>query len=78
MIIVGVKSIPKETPRQYPILLKSKTTDAVLLATGSGISDDTVDGIILVSGDNHDFGEHSDRWKRSAFEVFSGEIILKQ
>ena len=77
MIKTTIQTIPKEVSKEFPVLLKSLTTDCVVLAhecdkTGS------FSGTVVNSGDNAEVGEYSIFWKRSAFHIFSGEVKLKQ
>ncbi len=57
---------------EFPYLVKSKTTGAIILLTSP--KNGTV---VAASGGLYELGYVSDDWEMSCFQFFRGEVILK-
>jgi hypothetical protein len=59
--------------------MTSESSKKVVLAyQDSAIDGKSFTGVVVATPDSNDIGEWSDCWQKSAFEVFSGEIAMKQ
>ena len=70
--------IEKAVCAEYPVLLKSKSDSKIVLAYQSIFEDKSFAGVVVATSDNNNIGEWSDCWHISAFDIFSGEITMKQ
>ena len=78
MIKTNIDTVEKTVQFDYPILLKSKSDSKIVLAYQSTFEGKTFTGVVVATSDNNGIGEWSDCWQISAFDVFSGEITIKQ
>ena len=61
----------------YPVLMKSKDSDIVILAFDGEYG--VMEGIVLITNnpDTFSVGEYSADWDKECFEEYDGEVILK-
>lgn len=78
MITTTAKIIDKGISKEYPLLLKSKSSSIVVFAYESTIKDKTFAGVVIHTSDGNGIGEWSSCWDKAGFDVFNGEITLKQ
>ena len=79
MIKTRIDTVEKPKVFDYPVLVKSQTDSKIVLAYEKSKHDSkSFTGVVVATSDNNGIGEWSDYWQKSAFEVFSGEITMKQ
>jgi hypothetical protein len=61
----------KESSNDFPKLMKSKASNAILLFTNPE------SGVVLISDTHWDIGYFSKGWSSDSFEDFTGELTLK-
>ena len=71
-------AVKEEAQLKYPMLMRLKGTDCIILATNEIRLDCVcVEGTVVHSGIDYKVGYYN-TWHKGNLEVFEGEVILKQ
>ena len=69
-------AVKEEAQLKYPMLMKDKGSDCIILAINE-YEGDYIEGIVVYSGIDYKVGYYN-TWHKGNLEVFEGEVILKQ